>query len=189
MPSPLKDSNLDVRSSRKTDHAQKSFLVAVRAGMENHFDADQRRIDHALQVWRYARDLLIYIEADPVLTLTAAYLHDIGIHQAERKHGSSAGNWQELEGPPVARALLAQLGAGADLIEKVAEIVGSHHTCGAVDSPEFRILWDADALANFAEGLATKTDEQIEMILHRHMATETGLRMARKRFLGCSERH
>ena len=172
----------------KPSQAQRSFLEDVRAGMENYFAPDRRRIDHALQVCGHARDLLTYIEADPVLTLTAAYLHDIGIHEAERKHGSSAGNWQELEGPPVARTLLAQLGAEHDLIEKVAEIVGSHHTPGAVDSPEFRILWDADALVNFAEGLAAKTDRQIETILHRHMVTEAGFRMARKRFLADTER-
>ncbi len=172
----------------KPSPAQKSFLEAVRAGMENYFATDRRRIDHALQVCRYARDLLTYIEADTVLTLTAAYLHDIGIHEAERKHGSSAGNWQELEGPPVAMALLSQLGAEDDLIEKVAEIVGNHHTPGAVDSPEFRILWDADALVNFAGGFATKTDGQIEAILHRHMVTEAGFRMARKRFLADQER-
>jgi HD superfamily phosphodiesterase len=173
----------------KPSQAQKLFLAAVRAAMENYFGADRRRIDHALQVCRNAEDLLTYIEADPVVTLTAAYLHDIGIHEAERKHGSSAGNWQELEGPPVARAILTQLDAGVDLIEKVVEIVANHHTSGAVDSPEFRILWDADALVNFAEGLATKTDVQKEAILHRHMVTEAGFRMARNRFLADSERH
>ena len=170
----------------KPSPAQKSFLTAVRAAMENYFGADRRRVSHALQVCRYAEELLTYIDADPVLTLTAAYLHDIGIHEAERKHGSSAGNWQELEGPPVARAILTQLAAGDELIEKVAEIVANHHTHGAVDSPEFRILWDADALVNFAEGLASKTDGQIETILHRHMVTEAGFRLARSCFLADS---
>ena len=138
---------------------------------------------------RYAQDLLAYIEADPVLTLTAAYLHDIGIHEAERKHGSNAGNWQELEGPPIARAILAELDADASFIDAVAEIVGNHHTAGAVDSPEFRILWDADALVNFAGVLSSKTDEQIEEILHKHMVTEPGFRMARKLFMTDAESH
>ena len=170
----------------KPSPAQKSFLAAVRTAMENYFGDDRRRVGHALQVCRYAEELLTYIDADPVLTLTAAYLHDIGIHEAERKHSSSAGNWQELEGPPVARAILTQLDAGDDLIEKVVEIIANHHTPGAVDSPEFRILWDADALVNFAESLASRTDVQIETILHRHMVTEAGLRLARTRFLADS---
>ncbi len=162
---------------------QKVFLSAVRAAMEQCFGADQRRIDHALQVSRYAGKLLPYIEADPVLTLTSAYLHDIGIHEAERKHGSNAGNWQELEGPPIASAILAELGAECRFIELVAEIVGNHHTSCAVDSAEFRIIWDADALVNFAEVLPAKSAEQVEALLRRHMVTEAGFQIARKLFL------
>jgi hypothetical protein len=173
----------------KPNAEQKSFLAAVRAGMESYFGADRRRIEHALQVYVYARELLSYIEADTVVTLTAAYLHDIGIHEAERKHGSHAGNWQELEGPPVARAILADLDAGAELIEKVAEIVGNHHTPGAVDAPEFRILWDADALVNFAGVLSDKSDAQIENILNKHMVTEAGFRIARRLFMRDAESH
>lgn len=173
----------------KTSHAQETFLSAVRAAMVQYFGADRKRIEHAVQVCTYAQDLLAYIEADPVLTLTAAYLHDIGIHAAERKHGSNAGNWQELEGPPIARAILGKLDADACFIDAVAEIVGHHHTAGAIDSPEFRILWDADALVNFAGVLSHKNDEQIEAILHKHMVTEPGFRMARKLFMEGAESH
>jgi putative nucleotidyltransferase with HDIG domain len=151
--------------------------------MEHYFGADQKRIDHALQVCSYAEELLAYIEADPVLTLSAAYLHDIGIPEAERKHGSSAGSWQEVEGPPVARAILMDLGADRLFIELVAEIVGNHHTSRAVDSSAFRILWDADALVNFSEVLPEKTAQQIEALLRRHMVTEPGFQLALKLFL------
>ncbi len=167
----------------KISPEQKTFIARVRAAMVQYFAADQRRIEHALQVCRYAEELLTYIDADPVLTLTAAYLHDIGIPEAERKHGSCAGNWQELEGPPIATALLAELDAEASFIELVAEIVGNHHTSCGVDSPGFRIIWDADALVNFAEVLPSKSAEQIENILKNHMVTEPGFKMARKLFL------
>jgi hypothetical protein len=173
----------------KTNPEQKIFLESVRAAMEQYFGADRRRIDHALQVSSYAKKLLAYIEADPVLTLTAAYLHDIGIHEAERKHGSSAGKWQELEGPPIARMILSKLDADDLFTDLVAEIVGSHHTYGAVDSPEFRILWDADAMVNFAGLRSSKTDEQIEAVLHGHMVTEPGFRIARKLFMESTESH
>lgn len=166
---------------------QKVFLGAVRTAMQHYFGADQKRIDHALQVCRYVNELLAYIDAEPVLALTSAYLHDIGIHEAERRHGSNAGNWQELEGPPVAIAILTELGADASLIERVAEIVGKHHTSNGVDAPEFRILWDADAMVNFSGALAGKADAQIEKILHRHMVTEPGLRIARKLFMKDAE--
>ena len=166
--------------------AQKVFLAGVRSAMEQYFGDDQRRVDHALQVCLHAEELLAYIDADPVVTLAAAYLHDIGIHEAERKHGSNSGRWQEIEGPPVATEILARLNADAALVDQVVEIVGNHHTSGAVDSPEFRIIWDADALVNFANISTLKTEVQIEDILLGHMVTEPGLRMARKLFLkGC----
>lgn len=162
---------------------QKQFLERVRRAMEDHFNDDRRRIDHARQVAGYAEQILAFIEADAVVTLAAAYLHDIGIHEAERVHGSSAGNWQELEGPPIARRILQELGAESALIERVAALVGCHHTPGGEDSGEFRILWDADALVNFAEVLPDKKPQQAEQILDKHMTTEPGYRMARQLFL------
>lgn len=173
----------------KISPAEKAFLHSVRRAMDAYFGADHRRIDHALQVSLYAQELLGYIDADPVVTLTAAYLHDIGIHEAERKHGSNAGCWQEVEGPPIARRILIKLGAKPDVIEAVVAIVASHHTRCGVDSPEFRIIWDADALVNFAEVLPGKREEQIDAILNDHMATESGYRVARRLFIKDTESH
>ena len=127
------------------------FLQQVRQAMEDYFGADARRIAHALQVTAYAEELLAFIEADPTVTLTAAYLHDIGIPEAERTYGSCAGPHQEELGPPVARELLTGLGAPEGLIETVCTMIGRHHTPGGLDSPEFRILWDADMLVNLEE--------------------------------------
>ena len=173
----------------KMDADQKAFLKEVRDAMQDYFGADQKRIDHALQVSLYAEELLSYIDADPVTTLAAAYLHDIGIHEAERKHGSSSGKWQEIEGPPIARKILARLDAGEALAERVEAIVASHHTRNGVDSPEFRVIWDADALVNFAEVLPSKSPEQIEGQLQGHMVTEPGFRIARRIFIKDTESH
>lgn len=155
--------------------------------MEQTFGADRRRIAHALAVAAHARELLASVDADPRLTLSVAYLHDIGIHEAERRHGSNAGNFQELEGPSIARRILAGLGAEPRFIDAVAEIVGRHHTPQGVDSPEFRILWDADALVNFAEMLPGRPVADIEGILRRHMVTEPGYCLARRLFLASDE--
>lgn len=161
----------------------RDFLDRVRAAMEAYFGSDARRIGHALRVAGYARELLACIDADETVTMTAAYLHDIGIPEAERKHGSSAGPYQEQEGPPVARALLRELGAPADLIETVCALVGFHHTPAAVDSPEFRILWDADALVNLAEVVPGKGAGQVRAMLEKSMVTAPGLRRALTLFL------
>jgi hypothetical protein len=159
------------------------FIEKVRAAMEAYFGDDKRRIGHALQVAGYARELLAYIDADETVTMSAAYLHDIGIPEAERKYGSCAGPYQEREGPPVAREILDGLGAPEDLVTTVCALIGSHHTPAAFDSPEFRILWDADALVNLAEVLPAKSPDKIRAILEKCMATEPGFRRAITLFL------
>ena len=163
--------------------APAALLPAVRRAMEAYFGADRRRIEHALQVAGHAERLLAYIDADPVLTLAAAYLHDIGIPEAERKFGACPGPLQEQEGPPVARALLQELDAPLPFIEAVCALVGAHHTPEGVDSPEFRILWDADALVNLAEVLPGKSPEKVRAVLERALVTEAGFQAARALYL------
>jgi len=162
---------------------QLRFLEQVRLLMEKYFGSDVRRIVHAHEVTNHAADLLQYIDADPVVTLTATYLHDIGIPEAERKYGQCGGKLQEQEGPPVARILLADVGAEEGLIDKVCELVGLHHTPAGVDSAEFRILWDADALVNLSEVVADKRTHEIEAILAKILVTEAGYRRARDIYL------
>ena len=64
---------------------------------------DPARIQHLMKVWAFARFIGrregLPPEQQETLEL-AALLHDIGIHQAEQIHGSTAGRYQELEGPP-----------------------------------------------------------------------------------------
>lgn len=173
----------------KLSPEQKSFLAAVKAAMEKYFGVDQRRIDHALQVSLYAEELLTYVDADPVIVIAAAYLHDIGIPEAERKHGSSSGKWQEIEGPPIAGEILAKLETDEGVLQAVVAIVAKHHTRGGIDSPEFRVIWDADALVNFAGVLPGKSQAQIEAILNDHMVTESGFQIARRIFIKNTEEH
>jgi len=77
--------------------------------MKQVFADDQRRIRHALAVLDCAELILKQEKADPLVVKAAAVLHDIGIHEAEAKHGSAAGNYQEIEGPPIARRILSAM--------------------------------------------------------------------------------
>lgn len=166
-----------------SDENSIELLVQVRLAMETYFAADQRRIEHALQVADHCRELLQFIDAEPVLTLCAAYLHDIGIPESERKYGQCTGKQQELEGPPVARDLLQALGHETDFIDNVCLLIANHHTPAGVDSPEFRILWDADGLVNLSEVLEGKQPEEVVRILHKSLVTESGYRRARDLYL------
>lgn len=75
------------------------------------YDAgDPKRIQHLIKVYAFAEmiaDGEHLPDAQRRVLLTAAALHDIGIHNAQLHYGSSAGKYQELEGPPVVCQLLA----------------------------------------------------------------------------------
>lgn len=82
---------------------------------------------------------------------TAAVLHDIGIKISEEKYQSSAGKYQELEGPPVAAVILKKLEFPAPVTERVAYLIGHHHTYDKIEGMDYQILVEADFLVNINE--------------------------------------
>lgn len=151
--------------------------------MKGVFGDDRRRIQHALHVLDFAERLLPTEVADPLVVKAAAVLHDIGIQEAERKHGSNAGVYQEREGPPIAREILSRHVIDPVRAEHVLRIVASHHSAKDVDTAEFRILWDADRMANHAEECAGKDRDAVEGFIDKVYRTEAGKALARKMFL------
>jgi HD superfamily phosphohydrolase YqeK len=123
----------------------------VAVEMKRYFGRDFKRIGHAGKVARYAESLGKEEKADLAVVLCAAYLHDIGIKNAEEKYNSSAAKYQEQEGPAVARELLEKLGAKEDLVEEVCDIIGHHHHPGDEETLNFKVLYDADMLTNMDE--------------------------------------
>ncbi|MFX1555119.1 MAG: HD domain-containing protein, partial [Promethearchaeota archaeon] len=78
----------------------------IAAEMRRIFGRDQKRINHANRVVQLAEEILKVEGGDPAVVIAASYLHDIGIHEAEKKYNSPAGHYQEIEGPPIARSIL-----------------------------------------------------------------------------------
>ena len=107
--------------------AKKEDLLKDRVAVEmkRYFKSDFRRIGHASKVARYAERIGKLEGGNLAVILAAAYLHDIGIVEAERKYSSTAPKYQEEEGPPIARAILIKLGAKEKLIDEVCDIVGT----------------------------------------------------------------
>jgi CRISPR/Cas system-associated endonuclease Cas3-HD len=123
--------------------------------MVRYFSPDVKRISHAFKVYGFAQSILAGEELDAktkLVTELAAILHDIGIKEAERKYNSSAGHFQEIEGPPIARQILEQCGADQEIIERVCFLVGHHHSYQEIDGIDFQILVEADFLVNIHEG-------------------------------------
>jgi len=164
-----------------------SLCERLVAHMKATFGSDRRRIDRALQVLRYAETILEAEGGDPLSVKAAAILHDIGIHEAERKHGSTAGLYQEIEGPPIDRAIMEKLGIDEKTIEHVCRIIGSHHTARDVDTREFRIVWDADWLANIPEEHAGASREKLAQLIARVFKTNKGRSLAESLFLSGSQ--
>ena len=101
-----------------------------------YFGTDTRRIAHFLKVYGYAKTIgemeSIPEEKQYILEI-AALMHDIGIKVSEEKYHSSAGNYQELEGPEEAEKILRKLEFSQDIIERVKFLIGHHHTYDQVD--------------------------------------------------------
>ncbi len=141
----------DPKDMHDNDSEEVALVDRLIEEMKKVFGDDQRRITHALMVLERAQEILRGEKADPRVVLAAAVLHDIGIREAEKRHGSSAPGYQELEGPPIAERIMKDLGLDPATIEHVTRIVGSHHSAKDIDTPEFRIIWDADRLVNLSD--------------------------------------
>ncbi|MBC5647676.1 HD domain-containing protein [Christensenella tenuis] len=140
----------------------------VAAMMEYERGAAQR-INHFLKVYSFAK-LIGEQEslAAPVQeTLeAAAIVHDIGIRPSLEKYQSSGGNFQEIEGPPVAREILTRLGFPDGMVERVCFLVGHHHTYRDIEGEDYRILVEADFLVNLHE---EKADKQTVLMARKNI--------------------
>ncbi|MBM4102446.1 MAG: HD domain-containing protein [Planctomycetes bacterium] len=151
--------------------------------MKDVFGDDQRRIDHALAVLNYAETIQSCEGGRLDIVAAAAILHDIGIHAAEKKYRSTAGYYQEIEGPPIAEAILTSLAWPAADIEHVCAIVGSHHSGNKIDTPEFRCIWDADWIVNLGQDYAQWPRVKKQKIIDTAFRTQTGRQIAAERYL------
>lgn len=154
----------------------------VAVEMKRYFGTDFKRIGHAAKVANFAEKIGRDEKANLAVVLCAAYLHDIGIKNAEEKYNSSAAHHQEQEGPPVARMLLEKLGAKEDLIQEVCDIVGHHHHPGEDESLNYKCLYDADMITNMTDcdGKRALDTESFKVKLDRILLTESGRKLARQ---------
>ncbi|OGO30533.1 MAG: hypothetical protein A2Z29_11175 [Chloroflexi bacterium RBG_16_56_11] len=151
--------------------------------MEDYFGDDSRRINHARRVTAYAERLLEVEGGDYPIVVGAGVLHDIGIHEAERKHHSSGGKYQEIEGPPIARGILNRLGFEKAQVDEICEIIAHHHSPGKINSANFKILYDADWLVNLADEYDIKDKKKLAGIIETVFLTESGKALARETYL------
>lgn len=136
------------------------------------------RIQHFLKVLSFAELIGVSEGLDSQqlsILKAAAVAHDIGIKPSLEKYGSASGPNQEIEGPPVARAMLEEMGQNPCLIDRVCYLISRHHTYNNIDGADYQILIEADFLVNIFEG--ERQTEQIKNIRNEIFRTKTGTKI------------
>ncbi len=164
------------------DKKLKDMLVSE---MQRIFGEDIRRINHAMNVLSYALKILAKEGGNGNVVVASAILHDIGIHEAERKYGDCSGVYQEIEGPLIAGPILKRTMMLDDDIKHILKIIANHHSARDIDTLEFRILWDADWLVNFYDLLPAfkGNKELLEEKINHIFKTVTGRTIAKTEFI------
>ncbi|MBW2647840.1 MAG: HD domain-containing protein [Deltaproteobacteria bacterium] len=151
--------------------------------MKKVFAGDEKRIKHTLDVLSYAERIQQTEGGDPLIVKAAAILHDIGIHEAERKYNSSAGKYQEIEGPIIAREILARYNLDRETVGHICKIIANHHSARDIDTIEFRIVWDADWLVNIPADFPDKEKDALQKLIDKIFKTQRGHQIAVELFL------
>ena len=164
--------------------AERDDLLKDRVAIEtkHYFGQDFKRIGHAANVVRYAERIVKEEQGNPAVVLCAAYLQDIGIHEAERKYDPGDARHHEKEGVPIAVEILTRLGARDELIDEVCDIIGRRHHPRDKDPLNFKILHDADLIVNLETRCKVREIERnsLPKIIEKTFLTNTGKRLARE---------
>lgn len=140
-------------------------------------------IDHFIRVWTYAKTIgeLEGLDGETQFILElAAITHDIACPLCRAKYGNTNGKHQEAEGAVLVRDFLGGFDLSPAIKERVAWLVGHHHSFTDVQGLDHQILLEADYLANASENGWSK--HKIRLFRDRFMRTESGKRLAQELF-------
>ena len=143
--------------------------------MISYFNNDVKRINHALKVYSFSKSIgeLEGLDEKQMLILEiSSILHDIGIKQSEKKYNSTAGKYQELEGPPIAKELLKDIKLEKDILDRICFLIGHHHSYNRIDKIDLQILVEGDFLVNAYEDKLNY--DQIKIVKDKYFKTKTG---------------
>ena len=144
---------------------------------------DIHDIDHFMKVWGYAKTIgeLEALDEGTQFTLElAALTHDIACPLCREKYGSSIWATQEEEGGPMVRNFLADTALSPAIIDRVAYLVGHHHTLTGVEGMDYQILIEADYMVNAAEKGLGKAE--IAAFVAEHFRTKSGIALIKSVF-------
>ena len=143
---------------------------------------DVRRINHAIKVFTFAQYIGIKENCsskEQSIIEYSSILHDIGIHEAEKKYNSISGKYQEELGPDIAKELTGTLEISDDIRERVYYLIGNHHSYNKIDGTDFQILVEADFIVNIFEGNINNNEDVRQKIFK----TKTGIELLENMYL------
>lgn len=141
---------------------------------------DSGRIQHFIKVHDLSALIGRLEGLDPAslnILEAAAVLHDIGIHESEKKYGNCNGKNQEIEGPPVAMDILSGFGCSGAESERICYLIGHHHTYDNIQDMDYQILVEADFLVNYHEDGLSR--ESIVSSYKKIFRTKSGTELCR----------
>ena len=110
----------------------------------------------------------------------AAITHDIACPLCRKKYGNTNGKYQEQEGAPLVREFLSDTGMTPAQIDRVAYLVGHHHSPAQIDGVDYQILIEADYIVNASE--SGYSQQAIQNFMEHTMKTATGIRLTKTVF-------
>lgn len=149
-----------------------------------HSNGNRHDINHFMKVYAFAKTIGEYEGLDrntQTILEVAAIVHDIACPLCREKYGNTNGNYQELEGPALVQVFLADCGLPQDAVDRIAWLVGHHHTLQGIDGPDYQILIKADYLVNADESQYSR--ENVENTQEQFFRTGTGLRLLKAMYL------
>ena len=141
-------------------------------------NGNKKDIAHFLKVHSYARligKLEQLDEKTQKILEIAAIVHDIACPLCRKKYGNSNGKFQEIQGPDLVYDFLKPFSLTDLEINRIAYLVGHHHTYENIDGLDYQILLEADFLVNGDEMNAD--NKTIAAMKNKVFKTATGIKL------------
>lgn len=121
------------------------------------------------------------VDADTMEIIeTAAVIHDIACPLCREKYGDVSGKHQEIESPALVREFLKDSGCSQDFIDRIAFLIGHHHTPEEIDGIDYQILIEADYFVNAYEMNFSR--ESVKAMYDKFFKTSTGRAMLKEMY-------
>jgi Zn ribbon nucleic-acid-binding protein len=160
------------------DMDREEFKEIIISGMKGFYGDDQKKIDQALELLRFAEEIMEQENGHPKAVIAAATLYGIGIDERREKAQSSEGVDKEKDKFPAVMGILERSGAKEEVSEEVCRILESHEHPGKADTLNNKIIHDAYQLARLEKGSEGKGKAEVKKSTHERFLTATAKKMA-----------